>query len=40
MKNTVIHIKGEYKYIGSDGKEWTTPEKDEFDNAGKLKPIK
>ena len=40
MKNTVIHIKGEYKYIGSDGTEWTTPKKDEFDNTGKLNPIR
>ncbi len=40
MYNTVIHINREYKYIGSDGTEWTTPEKDEYDNTGKLKPIR
>ena len=40
MMNTVIHIKGEYKYIGSDGNEWKTPENDEFDNIGQKKPIR
>ena len=34
MRNTVIHINGEYKYIGRNGHEWTTPE-----NNDQIKPI-